>query len=88
MDKEKVLQWLIEDKHMSIRSAKDVLSRCGRVCRMLQISEIDDNTLGKLLECDGFKNSSMFIKSQLKRTVALSLEFSEQEERGNKCNHK
>ena len=80
MDKEKTLQWLIGDKHMSVRSAKDVLSRCGRVCRMLQISEIDDNTLENLLECDEFKNSSMFIKSQLKRTVALCLEFASQAE--------
>ncbi len=81
MDKEKVLQWLIEDKHMGMRSAKDVLSRCGRVCRMLQISEIDGNTLGELLECNEFKSSSMFIKSQLKRTVALCLEFTDQAEK-------
>ena len=75
MDKDKALQGLMEDKHMSMRSAKDVLSRCCRVFRMLQISEIDDNTLVKLLKCNDFNNSSMFIKSQLKRTIALCLEF-------------
>lgn len=59
MDKEKALQWLIEDKHMNVRSAKDVLSRWSRVYRMLQISEIDDNILEELLKCDEFKNGNI-----------------------------
>ena len=36
MESSELLEWLISEKNMSIRSAKDVISRCGRVRRMLQ----------------------------------------------------
>ena len=75
MDFTKLLEWLINNKKMSKRSAKDVISRCGRVYRTLGINTLDNDTMEKLQECDEFKESSMFIKSQLKRTVALCLEF-------------
>ena len=70
-----MLEWLIVEKEMSKRSAKDVLSRCGRVYRMLDIDTLDGGTLKKLQQNDEFKESSMFIKSQLKRAVILCLEF-------------
>lgn len=60
---------------MSIRSAKDVISRCGRVCRMLNVNSIDSMTLDNLLNNEEFDGSSMFVKSQLKRAITLSLEF-------------
>lgn len=75
MDFAKLLEWLMNNKKMSKRSAKDVISRCGRVYRMLDISILDNDTMGKLKQCEEFKESSMFIKSQLKRTVTLCLEF-------------
>ena len=75
MDSAKLLEWLINKKKMSRRSAKDVISRCGRVYRMLGISILDNNTMERLLQSEEFKISSMFIKSQLKRAVALCLEF-------------
>ena len=75
MDDTEMLEWLITTKKMSNRSAKDVISRKGRVLRMLGTDEIDANTLEKLLICDQFNGSSMFIKSQLKRTVALYMEY-------------
>ncbi len=75
MDSTELLEWLIVEKEMSKRSAKDVLSRCGRVYRMLDIDTLDGGTLKKLQQNDEFKESSMFIKSQLKRAVILCLEF-------------
>lgn len=75
MNNAEMLEWLMTTKKMSVRSAKDVISRKGRILRMLGIDEIDDTTLEKLLVCDQFIDSSMFIKSQLKRTVTLYMEY-------------
>ena len=75
MNSECLVNWLMTDKKMSVRSAKDILSRYGRICKMLGIAEFDNNTLSRLSGCEQFKQCSVFIKSQLKRTVALCLEF-------------
>ena len=75
MDSTRLLEWLMTEKKMTIRSATDVLSRCGRIYRMLDIVAIDDGTMDTLQNNEEFKASSMFIKSQLKRTVTLCLEF-------------
>lgn len=75
MDSTSLLEWLVNEKNMSIRSAKDVISRCGRVCRMLNVTSIDSMTLDNLLNNEEFDGSSMFVKSQLKRAITLSLEF-------------
>lgn len=76
-----LIEWLIEEKKMSIRSAKDVLSRCGRICRMLDIDTIDENTFNQLIKSDKYNECSMFIKSQLKRTVTLYSEFLNEKEK-------
>lgn len=70
-----LVEWLIEEKNMSIRSAKDVLSRYGRICRILDVDTIDETTFNQLIESDKYNECSMFIKSQLKRTVTLYTEF-------------
>jgi hypothetical protein len=75
------LEWLKNEKSMSVRSAKDVVSRCGRVIRMLGTEEINSDTGHLLVENKGFLSSSMFIKSQLKRAVSLYLEFSVEQEK-------
>lgn len=75
MDNSNLLEWLINEKNMSVRSAKDVISRCSRVRRMLNTDSIGEDTLENLLSNDKFEESSMFIKSQLKRAVALYNEF-------------
>ena len=75
MDSTKLLVWLMNEKNMSIRSAKDVISRCGRVRRMLHTDSISSDTLENLRNNDEFEESSMFIKSQLKRAVVLYNEF-------------
>ena len=75
------LEWLKTEKSMSVRSAKDVVSRCGRVIRMLGTEEINSDTGYLLVENEGFLSSSMFIKSQLKRAISLYLEFSTEQEK-------
>ena len=75
MDSTRLLEWLMTEKKMSIRSAKDVISRCGRIYRMLDFGSIDGDTMDTLQNNEEFRASSMFIKSQLKRTVTLCLEF-------------
>ena len=74
------INWLLTAKAMSIRSAKDVVSRCGRVHRMLNVEAINDDSLSMLAENESFRESSMFIKSQLKRAVSLYLEFLAEQE--------
>ena len=66
---------------MGARSAKDVVSRCGRVSRMLAIEEINEKAISSLIEYSDFQNSSTFVKSQLKRAVSLYLEFSTEQEK-------
>lgn len=77
MDNKDLLQWLIESKKMSQRAAKDVLSRCGRIYKMLDINGLDSSTMEQLIACDKYQDCSMFIKSQLKRTITLCLEYIE-----------
>ena len=67
--------WLIETHDMGERSAQDVVSRCKRVCRMLRIDRITPDTSSELVNNADFNNSSMYIKSQLKRAVTLWLDF-------------
>ena len=40
MDTVKFLEWLSTEKSMGARSAKDVVSRCGRVNRLLGVEEL------------------------------------------------
>ncbi|MCR5650896.1 MAG: hypothetical protein K6F86_06930 [Lachnospiraceae bacterium] len=68
-------EWLIETHEMSERSARDVISRCKRICKMLNINEITDKTTDELIESEDYKNSSMYIKSQLKRAATLWLDY-------------
>lgn len=81
MISDKLVEWLVEEKNMSVRSAKDVLSRCRRICRILDIDTIEETTLKQLIETEEYNECSMFIKSQLKRTVTLYSEFLSWKER-------
>ena len=75
MNKEDILNWLLTSKNMSERSAKDVLSRCNRIIKL------NNNTDINLIDYETFINSklfltqTMFIKSQLKRAFTLYKEF-------------
>ncbi len=77
MDTVKFLEWLSSEKSMGARSAKDVVSRCSRVNRLLGIEELGVDAIDLLKENDEFQNSSTFIRSQLKRAVSLYVEFQE-----------
>ncbi len=69
------MQWLQDEKNMSVRSAKDVVSRCKRINRMTEEEDIDEKTVSVLIEMEAYDNMSSFIKSQLKRAATLYLEF-------------
>lgn len=75
MDTARFIEWLSTEKSMGARSAKDVVSRCGRVNRLLGVEELGENIIDLLKENDEFQNSSTFIRSQLKRAVSLYVEF-------------
>lgn len=77
MDTVRFLEWLNAEKSMGARSAKDVVSRCGRVSRLLETDELGESAIILLKENNEFQNSSTFIRSQLKRAVSLYIEFQE-----------
>lgn len=68
-------QWLKDDKHMTERSARDVVSRCKRIQKITNSDDLVNCTENLLIECNNFSNYSMFIKSQLKRALFLYSEF-------------
>lgn len=69
------LKWLIEEKNLSNRAAKDVVSRCKRICKMLNTDDIKNSTIGALNTNTEFSEKSMFVKSQLRRASKLWIEF-------------
>lgn len=75
MEYDKFYEWLVSDKKMNHRSAKDVVSRCKRVCNISGVSSIDDKTEIQLINASGYDETSMFVKSQLKRSIVLYNEF-------------
>lgn len=76
MDYQDFLAWLENDRHMASRSARDVVSRLKRVMNMLQGYPIDALSISKLEDENEFAKCSMFIKSQLRRSIKLYLEYS------------
>ena len=76
MDYQLFLAWLENDRHMASRSARDVVSRLKRAVNILNESAIDASAVSKLENAPEFANCSMFIKSQLRRSITLYLEFS------------
>ncbi len=69
------LEWLLDEKKLSQRAAKDVVSRCKRICNMLDVSKIDISTIEILNLNKEFLEKSMFIKSQLRRACTLWVEY-------------
>ncbi len=76
MDHTDFYEWLMKEKAMSQRSARDVLSRLRRVDTFLGNKGIDEYSLEALEAAPAFVQCSMFIKSQLRRTIRLFNEFS------------
>ncbi len=69
------LEWLMKEKNLTKRGAKDVISRCKRICKILKIDTINSSTTISLNSNIEFTEKSMFIKSQLRRACTLWLEF-------------
>lgn len=67
--------WLKEEKNMTQRSAKDVISRCKRVQRLIDCEGLNAQSLKLLLQSEEYGELSPFIRSQLKRALTLYLEF-------------
>ena len=76
MDYQEFLVWLETERKMSKRAAKDVVSRLKRVIGLMSCDALDSSSISKLNAIAEFDACSMFIKSQLRRSVALYLEFS------------
>lgn len=68
-------EYLVQVKKFNERSARDVISRCNRVRKMIQVDEIQEDALDKLLAQDTFMNCSTFVRSQLKRSILLYREY-------------
>lgn len=68
-------EWLKNSKHFSERSVRDVVSRCKRVSKIVEQDDINNQTTELLIESESFNAMSVYIKSQLKRAIALYLEF-------------
>lgn len=68
-------QWLKNDKKLSERAAKDVISRCKRIQRITHMEELSNCSEEVLIECETYSTCSMFIKSQLKRALFLYSEY-------------
>ena len=67
--------WLKTEKEFTVKAAHDVVSRLNRVKQILSIDSIDNLTLAQLEKSDSFKELSVSVKSQLRRSVRLNLEF-------------
>lgn len=74
-------RWLIKAKGLSEKSSRDVVSRLKRVQRIhsFKSGDKENKILNALAECDEFNNLSMFIRSQLRRSVRLYKEFQAKE---------
>jgi len=67
--------WLVNEKGLTHYAAKDVQSRCNRVCKLLGIEVINADSLLTLSSTKEFSEYSKFVKSQLKRAVRLFEEY-------------
>lgn len=70
--------WLIQKKGYSEKSAKDVLSRQKRACKLVHKEEISQVTLQQLEKSSGFNDLSTSVKSQLRRAVRLNAIYREE----------
>mgnify|MGYP004711980779 CR=1 FL=1 len=75
MDYQYFYEWLKNDKGMSERSSKDVVSRLKRVIRMTGLTDINNIKPATIEQSKEYTQLSTFIKSQLKRSVVLYNEF-------------
>lgn len=70
-------EWLQNEKSMSVRSARDVVSRLKRCLKLTGANEVNTKTANELNKSAEFDELTTFVKSQLKRSVTLYIEFLE-----------
>ncbi len=75
MNFEGFLSWLTTDKNLSERAAKDTVSRLRRALRLISKEQVTETTTNELNKAPGFIALSRFVKSQLRRSVALYEEY-------------
>lgn len=70
-------EWLVKNKNMQPRSARDVLSRARRVSQYVNVRmAVDDSDLVNLLENNSeFSQLSQFVRPQMRRALILYREF-------------
>lgn len=69
------ITWLQEVKHMGKKSATDVQSRLNRALGIINQKTVSVETLDKIAKNDEFNSLSVSVKSQLRRSIRLYLEY-------------
>ena len=72
------LEWLEKEKGLSTKSSHDVASRFRRLQRITNISDIKKMNIDQIEKNSNFLTLSISVKSQLRRSLALMKEYSEQ----------
>ncbi len=79
IDNEKLISWLINSRHYTERSARDVASRIKRANAIISMNTIPDNFyIYQLENSQQFQEISTSVRSQVKKAVTLFSEY---------CNH-
>lgn len=71
---EEFKQWLEHNDKYTPASIKDILSRLRRANRILQFQN-EDIYLFKLSQSDEFKQASVSVRSQIRRSVKLYFQY-------------
>ena len=74
MHYEEFKQWLMQKNKYTDASIKDILSRLRRANNILTFQN-DDIYLFKLNQCEEFQKISVFVKSQIRRSVRLYFQY-------------
>ncbi|MEI7724470.1 MAG: DNA cytosine methyltransferase [Bacteroidota bacterium] len=77
--KNEFIEWLIQNKFLKQRSARDVFSRLKRAALLVEIDTAleTEDLMFRLSKQKGFKDLSGYLKSQIKRSIKLFIEFKE-----------
>lgn len=74
MNFEEFKKWLEHKNKYTSASIKDIVSRLRRANKILQFQN-EDIYLFKLSQCDEFKQASVSVRSQIRRSVKLYFQY-------------
>jgi hypothetical protein len=79
------INWLVSNKGLKERSAKDVYSRYNRASRLIEINpNIDyDDIIYLISKNNDYKLLSNTVKSQIKRAIKFYIEFCSRDNKNN-----